>query len=1727
MATRSRVLLMVVSLLCTLLVVSVHSATPAAASGNQNAPLSSTAVATVNMQGASTTVNGTATSTGTTRSKWSETVRGLIQTNNIVLLQEAGPSGPPNPDDADGHDNAPHDTITTDTGDTIQHFIWNVGTERVGGSATGVSLAQVYFLQTDDNGGTAVGGRVNIGIVTRDVPDDFMVVRNPNDNGRAALGVRFGNNWYFTVHGLAFGGSRPNDSAALLEAIASDVALEGASDGRTYTYTVGGDFNQTPATLTDQGIPGGARILNPHAPTHISGNELDYFVTNDPTSPPVLPNGYYAQAENLGLGDHAAVRMGALRAAAGTPSLKVMFQAQKCGPNLPIQCPSDRTPGLGKATLGVFMAGVIALGSIFSRSVTFVGDDTTTSPDGTPEEGSNGEEISADASEDTTAIAQYMPNVVMLQAGTEDLLNGGAASAPGQLSALIDQIQQADPTAVVLVAPLDPMANSTDEALVTAYNTAVKQLVAAKAAAGRRVVLADTSALTTADLNADGVTPNASGQQKLASAFAGALLAAEDWGWITDPVPTSAPSGSVCDIYAYYGTPCVGAYSMTRAMFSDYDGPLYEVQRASDGQTQDIGLLSPGGDVDASQQDSFCANTACTVIQIYDQSYQLNNLDVAPGGGANPNPDQAADANALQITIGGNKAYGLSITPTIGSTPGVGYRNNNTRGVATDNAAAGVHMAEGMYMVASGTNVNSGCCFDFGNAETTSSDTGEGSMDAVNLSTTCYYQSSQGPCTGSGPWVEADLENGLFQGANGTNTGNTGNSSNFVTAMLKNNATDTYAVKGGDAQSGGLTTYWNGALPSVPGQAPYKPMQKQGAIILGTGGDNSNWDVGSFFEGAMTMGYPSVAADAAVQANIVAAGYKGSSNPTSNDVSSAVASAAGPAVVHSAGATGAGAAGFSSVYTVDSANGHLQESYLPYMGDSWSTQDLSSNAPQMAQTPAVLAGTKPVALVHCGYTSVFTVDAGDGGHKTGDLQETFLPAIGDPIGWRTQDLSQKYGAPPTNVTPTAVEHYAGISGTSPGCGFTSVYTVARNGNLWETYLPNHGFPGDAWLTQDLSSTNPTMPDTPQVLAGTSPVALVHCGYTSVYTVDATNHHLQESFLDQVPDSWGTQDLSRNYGTAGATTFTTPPTSVTPTAVMHSAGASGGTQDCGYTSVFTVDDVTQHLQENYLPNGVYGPNDPWHSQDLTTISGGPAVAPGTAPVALVHMGFTSVYTVAEGSMHLQETYLPYIGYPQNWQTHDLSSTAPTMPNTPATDQTPIVLLHPDESGNMDWVSVFTIDEFSNHLNESFLSNVGFPGDAWKSQDLSTTAPTMPNTPPVAVLQSSQSTWSLAHDGVTSAFTVDSNGDLQESWLTAMGATWQTHNLSSTAPTMADTPVVATSTVPTALYHQGYTSVYTVDAGDSSHRTGDLQETYLDKLGDSWVTQDLSSTNPNMAGTPTVAARSDASAVFHDGTASVYTIDAGDSNHHAGDLQETSLAAIGGPWVTADLSSIAGTPPAAPNTSPVAIVHDGYTSVFTVDQNGHLWETYLPFLGGPWLSHDLTAMTSGPVSLTTPTAVYHNGYASVFTVDLGDSSHGTGDLQETYVPAIGDSWVTQDLTAKYQVPAANPGLRPVALYHTGYTSVYAIGKNGDLYEFFLPAISSAWGDNDLTTNLSVPHTFVYPAPLVHYDTSGALTWTSVFTGDVGSGDLRESWLPAIGDNWLTQNLTTENPPATPPW
>ncbi|HEV2784500.1 MAG TPA: arabinofuranosidase catalytic domain-containing protein [Actinophytocola sp.] len=336
--------------------------------------------------------------------------------------------------------------------------------------------------------------------------------------------------------------------------------------------------------------------------------------------------------------------------------------------------------------------------------------------------------------------------------------------------------------------------------------------------------------------------------------------------------PATAAGTGPCDIYAAGGTPCVAAHSTVRALFGSYNGNLYQVRRSSDNTTRDIGLLAEGGVANAAAQDSFCAGTSCVITVVYDQAGRGNDLwyqgsTVVPGS----SQSRPANATSESLTVGGAKAYSLFINPSNSY-----WRDGHLTGVPTGSAP------EGMYMVTSGTHVNGGCCFDYGNSETTRTADGPGAMDAINFSTQCWF----GGCSGTGPWVQADLEFGLYSGGSQSwNPNQRAFTSRFVTATLKNNGTSRFAMKGSNAQSGSLFTLWDGALP--PG---YSPMRKQGAIVLGSGGDcckpggGANLSAGTFYEGAMVSGYPSDATENAVQANIVAAGYGSGGSGTTGAV---------------------------------------------------------------------------------------------------------------------------------------------------------------------------------------------------------------------------------------------------------------------------------------------------------------------------------------------------------------------------------------------------------------------------------------------------------------------------------------------------------------------------------------------------------------------------------------------------------------------------------------------------------------------------------------------------------------------------------------------------------------------------------------------------------------------------------------------------------------------------
>jgi hypothetical protein len=402
----------------------------------------------------------------------------------------------------------------------------------------------------------------------------------------------------------------------------------------------------------------------------------------------------------------------------------------------------------------------------------------------------------------------------------------------------------------------------------------------------------------------------------------------------------TGPKGP-CDIYQDGNTPCAGAHSTVRALYSSYGGPLYQVQRASDKTTKDI-PVSSAGFADTSVQDSFCSGTTCTIPIIYDQSPNGNHLRVTwwaywLQSGGNP-----ATATAAKITVGGHTVYGIksgtnvayrtgtqlagtaavvkgSTTVTFSSPQTIPANSplmftiqakdcvpdswpNNCNAhpyfaaadvtasmtVTLTKAYAGTASAstvawnqgtkglasgddpEAMYSVFDAKTYSQWCCFDYGSAEFDGVDDGKATMEALYFGASTQFGSHG---SGSGPWFLADIEDGMYAGDSASeSTAVAGNTSitgmSYATGMLRGPSGNKMGIKGGDAQSGKLQVKWDGARPPN-----YSPMKKQGAIILGTGGDGSNTGAGIWFEGAITNGLPTDATDDAVQANIVAAGY--------------------------------------------------------------------------------------------------------------------------------------------------------------------------------------------------------------------------------------------------------------------------------------------------------------------------------------------------------------------------------------------------------------------------------------------------------------------------------------------------------------------------------------------------------------------------------------------------------------------------------------------------------------------------------------------------------------------------------------------------------------------------------------------------------------------------------------------------------------------------------------
>eukprot|EP00929_Paragymnodinium_shiwhaense_P003511 TRINITY_DN104062_c0_g1_i1.p1 TRINITY_DN104062_c0_g1~~TRINITY_DN104062_c0_g1_i1.p1 ORF type:complete len:323 (+),score=54.39 TRINITY_DN104062_c0_g1_i1:163-1131(+) len=267
---------------------------------------------------------------------------------------------------------------------------------------------------------------------------------------------------------------------------------------------------------------------------------------------------------------------------------------------------------------------------------------------------------------------------------------------------------------------------------------------------------------------------------------------------------------------------------------------------------------------------AFCnGEQNCVVSRIYDQTENANHLAPAPPGENTPVPDDPVNANAHkvwminQVTKESQQVYGAKFDnhPPMKRPGNMGYRNDKTKNIPKGDEP------ETIYAVLNGNHYSYHCCFDYGNAESDNNDDGAGTMEALNFGSHQSWPEPFKPLDAGEPFVLADLEDGLWAGNKTTKP--VAIHADFVFGMLKGNMGNQWALAHANARDkASFVKTYEGIRP--PG---YEVMKKQGGIILGIGGDNSNRGEGTFYEGVIVQGYTDDETDRKVHENVVNAGY--------------------------------------------------------------------------------------------------------------------------------------------------------------------------------------------------------------------------------------------------------------------------------------------------------------------------------------------------------------------------------------------------------------------------------------------------------------------------------------------------------------------------------------------------------------------------------------------------------------------------------------------------------------------------------------------------------------------------------------------------------------------------------------------------------------------------------------------------------------------------------------
>lgn len=216
-------------------------------------------------------------SNASTETKWQTGVNNLLNSAEVVCLQECG-GVPPSAKVQANFGNIKFIGMKPDAKGNIYNFAvsyYQWGTVR--------SATHILFLKTDSK-----NNKVNMAIVSKTPPDKFLNAKPGLLGARPALGMRIGIWDIFSIHAWSPGG---NDAKNLLTNV---------KDLVNSPWAVLGDYNRVPDKLK---VPNGTGKYVPLAVTRRkSALRLDYMVGAGVSKAKI-------EVLNMELSDHNAVRI--------------------------------------------------------------------------------------------------------------------------------------------------------------------------------------------------------------------------------------------------------------------------------------------------------------------------------------------------------------------------------------------------------------------------------------------------------------------------------------------------------------------------------------------------------------------------------------------------------------------------------------------------------------------------------------------------------------------------------------------------------------------------------------------------------------------------------------------------------------------------------------------------------------------------------------------------------------------------------------------------------------------------------------------------------------------------------------------------------------------------------------------------------------------------------------------------------------------------------------------------------------------------------------------------------------------------------------------------------------------------------------------------------------------------------------------------------------------------